>query len=199
MLLGLLNVCSAASFLITGTAVFDSDVRIINLVLNNNGVIDIRSVGYGGWTALAVPSGGFATSLSLYDVSGNQVASDFVGGTAVGPGCSNGAQQDAGTGFCEDAVISFNGLAGSYTLALSTQVNNGPALFSDGFPLPPNTNLSPGPFADPGDPTGLTIRNGNWGLLIDLDGSADVPEPGTLAIVGLGTAILLASIRRQKN
>lgn len=182
----------AANYTATGAFAFDSDVRLINLTLYNPGIIDIRTVSYGGWTTPVVPSGGFAASLSLYDSTGVQVASDFVGGTAVGAGCSNGALQDPVTHFCEDTVISFNGTAGDYTLALSVQGNNGPAFLADGFLLPPNTNFPGGPFLDPGDPLGLTTRNSGWTVQLSLDGVADVPEPSSIVLTLCGIAAVAA-------
>jgi hypothetical protein len=177
----------------------DADVALINLTLASNSVITVQSFGYGGSNVLSVLAGGFAGSLSLYDSGGNQVASDFVGGTVVGAGCSHAGNRDPVTGFCEDPSLSFSGVAGSYLLALSVQGNNGPGLFSDGFPLAPGTNFPGGPFVDPGDPTGATIRNGNWYLQVNLDGTADmgVPEPTSIALCAMGISTLIFMSRRK--
>jgi hypothetical protein len=199
--LSLAAVSPAAVFNSTGSFSFDSDVQLFNLTLNNPGIIDIRTLSYGGWSTPVIPSGGFAASLSLYDSTGSQVAYDFVGGTAVGPNCSNAAMQDPITGFCEDTVISFNGVAGNYTLALSVQGNNGPAFLPDGFLLPPNTNFPGGPFLDPGDPLGLTVRTGNWAIQFSLDGTAaaEVPEPSAFALLLIGVVAVIArrTIRKE--
>lgn len=194
-------VSQAAVFNASGSFAFDSDLQFFNLTLANPGIIDIRTLSYGGWTTPVVSAGGFAGSLSLYDSTGAQVASDFVGGTAVGLGCSNGALQDPVTHFCEDTVISYSGAAGNYTLVLSVQGNNGPSLLTDPFLLAPNTNFPGGPFLDPGDILGLTVRNGNWAVQFSLDGDAapEVPEPSSIALTVLGVAAIAAKFSHRKR
>lgn len=192
-------VSKAATLSFSGVYQFDADVTLIPLILNSDSMITVQSYGYGGSTALVVNPGGFAGSLSLYDSTGAQVASDFVGGTAVGAGCSHAGNQDPVTGFCEDPSLAFSGIAGNYILVLSVQPNNGPAFLVDGFSLAAGTNFGAIPFVDPGDFTGQTIRTGNWYLQVDLDGSSpsEVPEPASLLLsaAGLTTLILL---RRKK-
>jgi len=192
------NVLLGATLNFSGSFTSDADVAFINLTLNSNSVITVQSFGYGGSNSPTVAPGGFAGSLSLYDSLGNQQANDFVGGTAVGLGCSHAGNQDPVTGFCEDPSLSFSGVIGTYMLTLSVQGNDGPVFLPDGFLLAPGTNLPGGPFLDPGD--GSTIRNGNWWVQVQLDGSADmgVPEPASvlLSAVGLSTLILL---RRRKH
>jgi len=147
-------------------------------------------------------SRGFATSLALYDNSGNQFAHDYLGGTAVGASCSNGAQQDPVTGFCEDATMSFFLPAGLYTLTLSVQGNDGPDPFSNGFPLSPGDNFPGGPFQDPGAP-GSVIRTGNWAVDITLTGDITlvgaVPEPSTAIFTLTGAAAVLCVRRRRRT
>ncbi|MBL8240755.1 MAG: DVUA0089 family protein [Bryobacterales bacterium] len=191
----------AAVFNFSGAFTSDGDVQFFNLSLAADGVIDVRTLSYGGWSSPFVSSGGFAPVLALYDqATGSLQQSDTVGGTAIGAGCSNGAVQDASTGFCEDATLGFNTTAGNYLLALAVQPNTPPAFLPDPFLLSPGQNFPGGPFADPGDPTGLTLRSGNWALQISLNGSADngVPEPSTLytGVLGLLAAIAL---RRARN
>ena len=186
----------AASISFSGTFTYDSDVALIPLVLNSNSVITIQSYGYGGASGLSVNPGGFAASLSLYDSTGTQVDHDYIGGTAVGLGCSHAGNQDPVTGFCEDPSISFAGISGNYTLALSVQPNDGPLFLADGFGLPAGTNFGAVPFVDPGDFSGQTIRNGNWFVQVDLDGGTAVPEPGSLLMSVAGLATLIA-IRRK--
>lgn len=188
----------AAVLSFSGAFSTDADVAFIQLQLNSNSTIDVRTFSYGGWLSPAVPSGGFAPALGLYDSTGTLVANDFVGGTAVGPNCSNGALQDPLTGFCEDATLSFSGLSGTYTLLLAVQPNNPPSSLTDPFFLSPGTNFPGGPFLDPGDITGSTIRNSNWYLQISLDGTADliVPEPLTITLSAAG---LLAVVLRRRQ
>jgi hypothetical protein len=160
------------------------------------------SLGYGGSVSPAIAGGGFATSLSLYDALGNRLASDFLGGTAVGPTCSNGAQQDSTTGFCEDAIINFFATAGAYTLTLSEQGNDGPDPLSYGFLLSPGDNFAGGPFLDPGSP-GVVHRTGNWALDLTVNGSitpiTGTPEPATSVGTMLGLSAGLIAMRRLRK
>lgn len=187
----------AATLSFSGTYTFDSDVTLIPLILNSNSLITVQSYGYGGSTALSVNPGGFAGSLSIYDSTGTQVANDFLGGTAVGAGCSHAGSQDPVTTFCEDPSLSFSGIAGNYILAFSVQPNDGPLFLADGFGLPAGTNFGAVPFVDPGDLTGQTIRNGNWFLQVNLDGGTPVPEPASLLLSAAGLTTLIL-IRRKK-
>jgi hypothetical protein len=188
----------ASAGVISGTFQSDGDLAQFNITFSTPGTISLQSLGYGGWTPLLVSAGGFATSLSLYDNAGNQIAHDFLGGTAVGAGCSDGTQQAPITGLCEDAFISGFALpAGFYSATLSEQGNDGPDPLSTGFALNPGQNFSPGPFVDPGLP-GIVTRSANWALLITTTGTATVtqlPEPSGLLFVGAGVAGL--AIRRR--
>jgi hypothetical protein len=207
---------SAAPVLFTGSFANDSGVALFVLNVTASGTLTAQSVGYGGWLSPAVNAGGFATSLSLYDGNagagfGNQLANDFLGGTAVGAGCSNGALQDATTDFCEDALVSFPLAIGTYYLTLSEQGNDGPGLLGSlpainptDFPLTPGSNFSPGPFNDPGAIPGTFTRNGNGALLIDAPGSVSqvgaVPEPGTWVLSSLGLlSFALIKARSRKR
>jgi len=201
-LAGLYATAPAATINFSGAFTSDGDVQFINLTLAADGVIDVRTLSYGGWNSPFVGAGGFAPALALYDqATGTLQQSDTVGGTAVGAGCSNGANQDPSTGFCEDATISFNTIAGNYILALSVQPNNPPAFLSDPFTINPGDNFPGGPFADPGDPTGLTRRSGNWALQISLAGTAvtDIPEPSTLYTAGFALLAVMSFLKTRNR
>src|SRR5258708_2430366 len=91
---------SAATTLLGGTLTFDSDLVTIMFTMTSAGTFSAQSMGYGGWTSYNVAPGGFATSLSLYELNDAfqfQQTHDYLGGTAVGAGCSNGGQQDSVT------------------------------------------------------------------------------------------------------
>lgn len=192
---------NAAIVNFSGTFNSDGDLRLFHLDLATNSTISVRTYSYGGSTSPSTPSGGFAPSLALYSSAGELQISDNTGGTWNGSACSNGAQRDLLTGFCQDATLNFNGIASNYTLVLSVQGNNGPSLLSDPFTLNPGDNFNPGPFADPGDPTGLTIRSGNWAVEISLNGSATdpsaIPEPSTAFTLGIAIAAMAAARRFQ--
>jgi hypothetical protein len=186
----------AATFFFAGALGADGDLARFQLSLATDGPIAVRTLSYGGWSAPLLPPGGFAPGLALYDLpAGTLQIADFLGGTAIGNACSNGAQQDPVTGFCQDATLSFQALAGSYQLILFAQGNNAPGQLTDPFPLAPGTSFAPGPFADPGDPTGATLRLGNWAIEVTLDGTvtSDIPEPASagLAAAGLGMVLWL--------
>ncbi len=201
-LTGLYSTASAAVINFSGTFASDGDVQFFNLSLAADGVIDVRTLNYGGWNSPFVAAGGFAPALALYDqATGTLQQSDTVGGTAVGAGCSNGANQDPSTGFCEDATISFNTVAGNYILVLAVQPNNPPAFLGDPFTINPGDNFPGGPFADPGDPTGLTRRSSNWALQVSLAGTAvtDVPEPSTLCTAGFALLAVVSFLKTRNR
>jgi hypothetical protein len=196
---------SAASILFGGTFASDGDIAQFLISVPTPGTITLQSLGYGGWGSPAVSPGGFATSLSLYelnDLAGTQLANDFLGGTAIGAGCSNGAQQDPTTHLCEDALISsFSLPAGSYLATLTEQGNDGPDPLSSGFLLNPGQNFSPGPFDDPGLPPGVQ-RTGNWALLVTTTGTVNVsavPEPSSIAlwVAGLAGLAMKMFVKRR--
>ena len=67
--------------------------------------------------------------------------------------------------------------------------------------LPSLSSAVNGPFADPGDPSGLTLRTGSWAVQISLNGTADtgVPEPSTLYTGVLGLLAVTFALRRTRN
>jgi hypothetical protein len=198
----------AAPVSYSGNNTFDADTISFLLTFTTAGSVTAQSIGYGGSLSPAVAPGGFATSLSLYELNdafGTQLAHDYLGGTAVGPGCSNGARQDPTTHLCEDALISaFPVNIGTYLLILSEQGNDGPDPLSSGYALSAGQNFSPGPFIDPGLP-GNVQRTGAWALQITLTGTAtqsellSVPEPASLILLGLGLASLGLGRMRQRR
>jgi hypothetical protein len=199
----------AAPVSYSGSNTFDADTISFLLTFTTAGSVTAQSIGYGGSLSPAVVPGGFATSLSLYELNdalGTQLAHDYLGGTAIGPGCSNGANQDPTTQLCEDALISaFPVNIGTYLLVLSEQGNDGPDPLSSGYALSAGQNFSPGPFIDPGIP-GNVQRTGAWALQVSLTGTAtqiellSTPEPATWIFMGLGFASLgLARMRQSRR
>jgi hypothetical protein len=171
--------------------------------ITNAGDFTAQSMGYGGWNSPATASGGFATSLALYELNdalGTQLAHDYVGGTSIGPDCSNGAQQDSTSGLCEDAMIdSFHLGVGQYVLTLTEQGNDGPdPLDFTAFPLQPGDDFPGGPFQDPGD---FSQRDGNWAVQLSFTGAAgfsESPEPSAVWLCGMGLAALAFARLRSK-
>jgi hypothetical protein len=201
--LGCFNSSLSATALLFGTFGADGNETVFTVQALTTGTLTVQSVGYGG--SGIILGGGFAPSLSLYDPFGNQIAHDFVGGTAVGLGCSNGANQDASTHLCEDSGFAFPIVTpGFYAIYLTEQGNDGPDPLSNGFALNLGDNFSPGPFIDPGLP-GNVQRTGNWALTIAYTGTdivtqSDVPEPSTLFLGCLVLCVLAyARTRRYRR
>lgn len=195
---------SAASTLYTGTNTSDGDLTWFVISVTSSGNFTAQSMGYGGWSSPAVAHGGFATSLSLYEVNDaldSQLAHDYLGGTSIGPNCSNGAKQDPTSHLCEDAMItSFPLGVGKYILTLTEQGDDGPdPLDFNNFPLAPGSNFPGGPFLDPGNGS---QRNGNWAVQLSFTGAdtlTESPEPAAVFLSGLGLAALAFATRRHNR
>lgn len=175
----------------------------------------------------AIPSGGFEPLLNLYMAGGGEMNPGISGPCTVpttGNPISD-LLPDPVTGACADVyyptTLSFPGGvwdAGTYTVVLSSFANPGIGNLSDGFfaeavlGLTPPSNFTCAlvqgnpptipidqPFCDEWDP-GIQ-RTGNWALdILNVDnatGPASVPEPATIALVGLGLAGLGFSRRKQ--
>jgi hypothetical protein len=143
--------------------------------------------GYGGGTSdtgAVVLAGGLEPYLSLFDSSGNFLASTFSGIT-----CPAGAGMVGGN--CFDVELDGGLLkTGTYTLVLSAYMNmslaenSGVGLLSDGF-------------------TGLGNLGANESLAyaFDINLTSTTPEPGSLAGLATGLALLalrLRTVRRRK-
>jgi hypothetical protein len=140
---------------------------------------------YGGGTSLTgavVPAGGLEPYLSLFDSSGNFLASTFFGTT-----CPAGAHTVSGN--CFDVALDGGTLTpGTYRIALtafenmSNAENNGTGTLADGF-------------------TGL----GNLQPVENLDFAFDVilpqntPEPASAAFLFMGCAALALRIRKMRS
>lgn len=195
----LAGIASASTVSFFGTFNADGNETLFQIQAGTATTITLQSIGYGGG-GLIIP-GGFATSLSLYDISGNQLAHDFVGGTAVGAGCSGGSNQDPVTHLCEDAGFSFPLVAGTYDVFLTEQGNDGPDPLSNGFLLGLGDNFVPGPFNDPGVPGGAQ-RTGNWAVQFNFTNNATVtqlavPEPASTLLGFFALAGFIAFRRRN--
>ncbi len=184
---------ASATILFIGAFTADGNETAFLIDAPTDTTLTVQSLGYGGSGILL--GGGFATSLALYDSTQSQLDHDFLGGTAIGASCSNGAQQDSSTHLCEDAGFAFPILAGGYVVYLTEQGNDGPDPLSNGFLLGPSDNFSPGPFIDPGVPGGAQ-RTANWAIAFDSTApifitQVNIPEPSS-ALLGCFGLIALA-------
>jgi len=137
---------------------------------------------YGGGTngaGMSIPEGGFEPYLSLFDGSGNFLASTFFGIT-----CPAGANTNSVSGQCYDVLLDGGTLSpGTYQLAitafenLSLAENYGTGTLADGFTG--LGNLEPG-------------ENLDFAVDLTLGGSSTVtPEPGGLRLLLLALATLM--------
>jgi hypothetical protein len=194
----------ATAAVISNAGVFATDDQVwqLQFTLSSISTVTIQSFGYGGGTngaGTTIPSGGFATDLTLFHATGSQdfIIDDQVGGNA--PASCGPRTIDGSTGLCLDAYLNLPSLAaGSYILTLTQQGNpaNGPTL-ADGFAADGSGNFTGGPFIDPFG----NQRNGNWAVDISAAGLVvnTTPEPGTVLLTLLVIPGMVAIARRRRR
>jgi len=172
----------AASISYTGNFVQDDDLVTFGFDLASATTVTLRTWSFAGGTdagGSAIPAGGFAPVLSLFDAGGSQdlLAVDRDGGS--GP-CGPRAV-DPSSGFCWDAYLNLDLAAGSYLLVLTEDDNtpNGPT-FADGFFQSGQGNFTAAEFGGPPGAQFILVdgsqRTSSWA--VDLIGVAiPTPEP----------------------
>jgi hypothetical protein len=175
----------SSPILLQGSFTADNQVELFNVTLNTSGLLTVQSYGYAGGTvnAVVIAAGGFAPTVSLFDASGFEVASDSGGNCPL-------VGSDPTTGNCDDPYLQESLGPGTYTLALTEYYNLSDGYLPDGFSQAGSPTFTCDEFGLSGNFCDVTTalgtqRTGNYALsFTGADAATDaadtaVPEPGS--------------------
>jgi hypothetical protein len=172
----------------------DDQLAIYTFSLAAPGDVTAATLSYNGGTngsGGAVPAGGFAPVLALFDTSGDLVAINL------------GSSNTCGISFCWDAALSYPGaLPGDYTLVLSQDGNLPLGQLAQGYSMTGQPNYT-AQYLGGANPNATfvqvdgTQRSGHWALDVTVPaGVTVVPEPAGAFLMLAGLA-WLALMRRR--
>jgi hypothetical protein len=194
----------------TGTLSSAEDTWETNVMLSVAGTLTLQTWGFGGGTnaaGTAIPAGGFDPFAGVFDSSGDliQGTSDVLSNYTSFTGCPPAGLVTIGSvpGNCGDVAMSLPLAAGTYTVLLSDAEYIPNAIFdspsygnlSEGF-----TDFTAGVFQTCADLNDCNNDSANWALDVTTPTSVTAtPEPGSLAVCGLGLMAIVATWKLKKE